>query len=198
LSELDISQEFLEENKKLCQPMPKSRRQGRYSKKNKEARRNEVYRLQFDYGYSARKIADIMKVSRNTVNGDVSYWYSKFLESNKIFDPETVVVMTLERLEIQYTRLREQLDKTDSQQEKNTIERLMLDVNSKFINTNLRLAESTIKIMDSATRRLNHWLEDDRSKMRYMTLFDRIRVSEKAQEKIERIISEDQKKGDYY
>lgn len=198
MSELDISQEFLEENKKLCQPMPKSRRQGRYSKKNKEARRNEVYRLQFDYGYSARKIADIMKVSRNTVNGDVSYWYSKFLESNKIFDPETVVVMTLERLEIQYTRLREQLDKTDSQQEKNTIERLMLDVNSKFINTNLRLAESTIKIMDSATRRLNHWLEDDRSKMRYMTLFDRIRVSEKAQEKIERIISEDQKKGDYY
>ena len=198
MSELDISQEFLEENKKLCQPMPKSRRQGRYSKKNKEARRNEVYRLQFDYGYSARKIADIMKVSRNTVNGDVSYWYSKFLESNKIFDPETVVVMTLERLEIQYTRLREQLDKTDSQQEKNTIERLMLDVNSKFINTNLRLAESTIKIMDSATRRLNHWLEDDRSKMRYMTLFDRIRVSEKAKEKIERIISEDQKKGDYY
>ena len=178
--------------------MPKPRRQGRYSKKNKEARRNEVYRLQFDYGYSARKIADIMKVSRNTVNGDVSYWYSKFLESNKIFDPETVVVMTLERLEIQYTRLREQLDKTDSQQEKITIERLMLDVNSKFINTNLRLSESTIKIMDSATRRLNHWLEDDRSKMRYMTLFDRIRVSEKAREKIERIISEDQKKGDYY
>ena len=52
--------------------------------------------------------------------------------------------------------------------------------------------------MDSVTNRLNDWLEKDRSKIRYMTLFDKIRVSSKAHEKIKMIINEDQKKGDYY
>ena len=59
MSELKISKEFLEENKSnLSQFMPKTRRRGPYSKQEKESRRNEVYRLHFDYGYSARKISE--------------------------------------------------------------------------------------------------------------------------------------------
>jgi len=202
MNELEISSEFIEENKKnLCQSMPKSnlrKKSGPYSKKHKEVRRNEVYRLHFDYGYSARRIADMMKINRNTVNGDIDYWNSKIVGSNIIFSPEDAIIITIHRLEIQRTRLREQLDKTDSSQEKNAINRLIFDINCKIMQTNHTLAESTIRIMDSATRRLNEWLKDDRSKTRFLTLFDRIRVSDKAHEEITRIISEDQKKGDYY
>jgi hypothetical protein len=182
----------------LSQFTPKPHRRGPYSKKDKEARRIEIHKFHFDYGYSARKIEEITKIRRNTINSDLNYWYSKIVENNNILDPEIAISISLERLEAQYTRLREQYDKADSQQEKNALERLMLDVNSKVINTNHRLAESTIKTMDSVTNRLNDWLEKDRSKIRYMTLFDKIRVSSKAHEKIKMIINEDQKKGDYY
>jgi len=182
----------------LSQFEPKPHRRGPYSKKDKEARRIDIHKLHFDYGYSARQIEEITKIRRNTINSDLNYWYSKIVENNNILDPEIAISISLERLEAQYTRLREQYDQADSQQEKNTLERLMLDVNSKVINTNHRLAESTIKTMDSATNRLNDWLEKDRSKIRYMTLFDKIRVSSKAHEKIKMIINEDQKKGDFY
>lgn len=178
--------------------MSKSRGRGPYSKRDKEARREEVYRLYFDCSYSARKIADMMKVNRNTVNVDISYWYSKFVEKANILDPATTIIATLERLEFQYERLRERYDKTDSNQEKNAIDRLMLDVNSKIIYTNHRLAESRIKIMNSTTEGINDWLKQERRETRFMTLFDRIRVSAESYEKIEEIISADKKKGFYY
>ncbi|MGI0058102.1 MAG: hypothetical protein ACREAK_12115 [Nitrosarchaeum sp.] len=197
--DIHIPQEFIDENKKnLCQFMPKSRRRGPHSAAEKNSRRNEVYRLHFEYGYSARKIAELMKINRNTANSDLAYWYSEIVGSHNIIDPTTIIVITLERLNAQYTRLREQCDKADSQQEKNSIERLMLDVSSKIIHTNIRMTESTIKVMDDATEQFNDWMKNDRSKTRYMTLFDLIRVSAKAREKIKMIISEDQKKGDYY
>ncbi len=198
MNELEISSEFIEENKKLCQTMPKNRKSGPYSKKDREARQNEVHRLYFEYGYSARKIADLMKVNRNTINGDLDYWHSKIVGSKNIFNPEEAILLTIHRLEVQRNRLMEELDKTDSSQEKNAIRRLIFDINCKIINTDHQLAESTIRILVSATERLNDWLKDNRREERYMTLLDKYRVSAKAYEKIEKIIKEDQKNGVYY
>ncbi len=200
MNEFGVTAEFIEQNKQYLSQFEQSttHRRGRYSKKDREARREEIHKLHFDYSYSARQIAGMMKIQRNTVNSDLNYWYSKIVESKNIIDPEIAIIIILERLEIQYTRLREQCDKTDSQQEKNAIERLILDVNSKIMYTNHRLAESTIKVRDTATKRLNEWLEEEKSKTRYVTSFDRIRVSINTQEEIAKIIHEDQKKGDYY
>ena len=199
MDELNISEEFLEENKQnLRQFAPKSRRRGPYSKIEKERRREEIYRLHFDYGYSARKIADLMKIERNTINADLNFVYANILENTNIIDPATTITLYLERLDIQYLRLRERYDKTGSNQEKNTIEKLMLDVNSRIISTNQRISESTVRVMDSATERLNEWLKDERSNTRYITMFDRFRVSIKAKEKIQQIIKADQKKGDFW
>lgn len=199
MNEIEISEEFLEENRQnLRQFTPKSRRRGPWSKRDKEARREKVYLLHFDYNFSARKIADMMKIQRNTVNSDLTYLYSKIVESKNIIDPATAIVITLERLDIQYERLRERYDKTDSHQDKNAVEHLMLNVNSRIMSINQRLAESTIKVMDDATERLNDWLKQDRSETRYMTFFDRLRVSATARDKIQKIINEDQKKGVYY
>ena len=92
--------------------MPKSHKRGPYSKQELENRRNEVYRLHFEYGYSARKIAGFMKINRNTVNGDINYWYSRIAKNNSIFEPEYAVIFNLQRLEIQRSRLRERLDKS--------------------------------------------------------------------------------------
>ncbi len=199
MNEFGVTAEFIEQNKhNLSQFRPKSRRRGPYSKRDKETRRFEVHRLCFDYGFSARIIAKMMKVNRNTVNADLNYLYSEIVETNNTIDPGILIAAMLERLDIQYSRLRKQYDETDSQQERNALERLMLEVNSRIITTNQKLAESKIKVKDLVTRSLNEHLEEDRSKTRYMTLFDRIRVSVTAHEQISKIIQEDQKKGDYY
>jgi hypothetical protein len=192
MSELKISKEFLEENKSnLSQFMPKVRRRGPYSKQEKESRLNEVYRLHFDYGYSARKISELMKVNRNTINGDVSYWYSKIISNHNIFDPEMDILIRLKRFEVQRTRLRIQTDKTNEFQEKLSLERLIVDIDSKVLQIYQKLGESTKRVMDAVTINLNHEMKKQKKDTRYMLLFDKIAVSERAKERIEQIIRED-------
>lgn len=82
-----VSKEFLAEEEKeavakkqrqLGQTMPKSEKKWRpYPVQAKKTRRDEVFRLHFDYGYYARKIADMLKINRNTINSDIIYWYSQ-------------------------------------------------------------------------------------------------------------------------
>ena len=107
--------------------MPKPHKRGPYSKQELEKRQNEVYRLHFEYGYSARKIAELMNINRNTINGDIKHWYSKVTKSHDI-QLESAIYTILERLDIQRTRVREYLDKTSNISEKISIERIILDL----------------------------------------------------------------------
>ena len=50
---------------------------GPYTKKEQEERRDEVFRLHFEHGYSALKISELMKINRNTINEDIKYLYSQ-------------------------------------------------------------------------------------------------------------------------
>ncbi len=99
---------------------------GPYTKQEIIDRKNEAYRLHFEYGYSARKIADLMKVNRNTINSDIDYWYSKIVDNTNEVDPSCAIMINIQRLDIQRSRLREQLDKTETFQEKLALERLIL------------------------------------------------------------------------
>ena len=188
----EIELNFLEENESnLSQFMPKSRKRGPYSKQEKESRRNEVYRLHFDYGYSARKISELMKVNRNTINGDISYWYSKVTSNHNVFDPEIDILICLKRFEVQRTRLRIQTDTTTEFHDKIALERLILDIDSKILQVYQKLGESSKRIMDAVTTNLNHEMKNQKKDTRYMLLFDKITASKRAKEKIEQIIRED-------
>lgn len=194
MSEIDsISSEFIEEN--LCQAMPKSPKTRIYTKDEKEKRRNEVYRLHFDYGYSARKIADMMKINRNTINSDIQYWYSQVTIKWKSVDPTSWIIRYIERLELQKTRLREEIDKTKNVQEKISIERLILDVESRILQTQLKLLESIRLNHELATKWLNDWMKKGKHKERYITYYDILGVSAKSKEKINKIINDDRKNG---
>lgn len=194
--ELNVSEEFIDQNKESLQNRPK-RRGGPYSKEEKIKRQNEVHRLHFEYGYSARKIAELMKINRNTVNGDLDYWYAKIIPDMSIFDPEYMVKVNLERLDIQRTRLREQLDKTDSFQERLSLERLIYEIDSKILHTYNKMIDSIRRVFDLSIQRTNDWLKENKKPDRCMTLFDTVIVSEKARQKIKKIINEDKKKAKF-
>lgn len=189
----EITPEFITENKNdLGQFMPKSHKRGPYTKHELETRRNEVYRLHFEYGYSGRKIAELMRINRNTINGDIRHLYSKVAKSNDI-QPESAIFTVLERLDVQRTRIREYLDKTSSISEKITIERMIIDVDSKIAQINQKLAESANRMANYAIEFLNEYMKSINSKERYLSVNQKLLVSEPASKQIDKIISEDKK-----
>ena len=188
----EITDEFMVENKNYYQKNNSQRRKGGpYSKHQRDKRREEVYRLHFEYGYSGRKIADLMKMNRNTINGDIDYWYSKIVKNTNLFNPEGAMIIMLERLEVQRTRLREKLDKVSNIQEKNTLERLIFDIDSKILYTYQKCSESRYQGHKVATDWFNDYMKKNKIDVRYITFYDTITVSEKAKEKINKIINED-------
>ena len=189
----EISHEFIQENQQLCQTMPKSQRHnGQYTKHEIQKRRNEVYRYHFEYGYSARKISELMNINRNTINGDIKHWYSKVAKSNDI-QVESAIFTVLERLDIQRTRIREYLDKTSNISEKIIIERMIMEIDYKISQINQKMTESSKRRSNYAIELLNEHQKSSNQKERYLTFDQKISVSEVAITKINAIIDEDKK-----
>ena len=183
-----VSDQFIEENKFYGKKSKKAG--GPYNKSDRIKRRNEVYRLHFEYGYSATKIAQLMQVNRNTINGDIDYWYSQVAKKWNRIDPVYSIVKQIESLEVQKSRAREELDKIINPYEKIVFERLIFDIDSKIMQTHIKLHESSVKVHELATKWLNDWMKKNKKDERYVTWFDVIKVSRKAQDRINKIIKE--------
>ena len=188
MDELNIFSEFIEDQKKLGQTMPK-RKGGRYTKHEQTKRQDEVYRLHFDYGYSARKIAKIMNINKNTINSDVDYWYSKITKKANILNPEDGIIRSIERLNLQRNRLRESLDKTQSFEERLKLERLIMESENKIGQMYLRISNSVAHVWNSVA----HAIIDIKSKKepRLMPLFGIFSVTDKASKEIDDIRERD-------
>ncbi|QDI89214.1 hypothetical protein Nisw_06600 [Candidatus Nitrosopumilus sp. SW] len=189
---LDVSSDFIESGKSLKNTS--SKRSGPYSKDEKIKRQNEVHRLHFEYGYSARKIAELMKVNRNTINDDIIFWYNKISHNDEVLDIENSILVIIQRFNVQRSRLRESLDKAENFQQKHAIERMIFDIDSKILNTRLKMENSVIRIQKFGIEYLNNWLKKNKKNERYMALLDTISLSEKAHQRISKIIKEDRKK----
>ena len=190
---LDVSSEFIESGK--SSKINSKKKGGPYSKDEKVKRLDEVYRLHFEYGYSARKISELMKINRNTINGDISHWYNRILINTNFLNLEGHIIISLERLEIQHSRLRENLDKSKKFQERHVIEKMIFDIECKIININMKLADSAKRIQKIKIDHLNNYLKTKGERTRYMSVFDKITVSEKAYEKISKIMRDDRNKA---
>ena len=166
---------------------------GPYTKDEQRKRRDEVYRLHFEYGYSARKIAEFLKVNRSTINRDVMYWYANISNKWRHFDPAYFVMNQVERLELQRTRLRKQLDNVESFQEKIIVEKLIFDIDMKIANFQIRLVESIPAIHKKVADKINKLKEKEKNGKRVFPEEMFYEVSEKAHEKIMNIYKKDMK-----
>ena len=193
----DIASEFITQSEsQLCQTMPKSKKGGPYPVNQKQKRQNEVYKLHFDHGYSARRIAEMMNVNRNTINGDLQYWYDAATKNKNYFDHEFYIAANLQRLDIQRSRLREKIDHTGNIRDQIALERLILDIDSKILYTYQKLSESSKRIFDTSVNSMNKWLKENNKDERYLSLLDKISVSSKAHQKIMQITKQDRTRVD--
>ncbi len=166
---------------------------GPYSKNEKNKRQNEVYRLHFERGYSAIKISEMMKINRNTINKDITYWYSILGNEWNSYDVESWCMKQAKRLESQRSRLFIELDKVQEISTKLAIEKMILDIDIKMMNFVTKTALSRTAVQEKGIKLVNKWLKRkkadlvviDGSRLRYAT--------RKTTKLIEKMLEEDLK-----
>jgi len=149
-----------------------------FTKIQRKERRNEVYRLHFDNGIPATRIAELIKVDRNTINNDLKILYNKAMKDyNSDMSYDDVINKQLVRLETQRERLL--LDLCDSKEINNkiTIERLIADIDFKIIGLMERLNQNIVQHSNEVIEHINKIAEKEKFKTRYTNLFEMYRIS---------------------
>jgi len=140
LSELTQTSDFSDQNlaNSSSEFKSKNKKGGPYSKQDKDLRMDEVCRLHFEYGYSAKKISELMRVNRNTINSDIKQLYSTLETNWEKTSAASLLQGHVASVLAQKSRLREELDNTEKISEKLAIEKMILQVESKINQFQLR------------------------------------------------------------
>jgi len=186
LLDVQVSDEFIEEGK-LCKVVQK-KPNAPYSKKDRLARRKEVYRLHIELGYSAVKIADLMKIHRNTINDDIKYLYSKISNQFEDYGYDVLIQKHIIRLETQRIRLIERLDKETDWNRKLALERMIMDLESKLLGITFKVSDSEYSRSVFAVEMANDILKKSKQEKRYYSHWEVFMISKDKRKKITEII----------
>ncbi len=102
------------------------------------------------------------------------------------------------RLESQRSRLREELDKTKNFQEKTSINKMLLDIDSRLIQFYLKIKTVDDVAYDLATERLNKWMKEKNDNHRFMRVGSLFKFSSNTFDKITKAIDEDKVQTKYH
>lgn len=183
---LEVPQEFIDEGK-LCKVVQKNRN-APYSKKDRLARRKEVYRLHFEEGWPAVRIADTMNIHRNTINEDIKHWYSKFTKEINEYGFDGVIQKYLLRIESQRTRLLVMLRMEQNVDRKCSIERLIMDSESRLANITLKAFDNEPSKLSFAIMLANAHFKKQKSDKRYYSPYEFQQTSKAQREAINKIL----------
>ena len=140
---------------------------GRYTKKEQEERKIQVYHLHFEENKSAIKIAELLNVNRNTINEDIRYWHLQLANEMKAQDLTAKMTKQIQRMEIQRDRLLEDLDEAESLDEKIKLEKFISDIDnrlvqlfSKMISSGIKSLEPTVKLEEINEDEIKEFVRD--------------------------------------
>lgn len=111
---------------------------GPYTKNEQDERRKNVYNMYFEKGFSAIKIANELKVNRNTINQDVKFLRSGLTQKDQI-KPAIWLLEQKEHLEQQKDRLLELLEITKDFEQRLRVEKIILDIEGKITNLVIKI-----------------------------------------------------------
>jgi len=124
-----------------------SKRGGPYTKKDQTARRNQVYKLYFEYGFPAVKIAEKLNVNRNTINEDIKYWYSQIAIESENLHPSYLLMKHIKFLESQKWRLHEELEEINELDKKLPVEKLIFEIENKITHILLKITQNRMSLI---------------------------------------------------
>jgi hypothetical protein len=130
---------YIEKRNANIQIMEIAQKQGGpYTKSEQDERRNKVYSMYFEKGFSAIKIAMELKVNRNTINQDVKFLRSELTQKDQI-KPAIWLLEQKEHLEQQKDRLIELLEITKDFEQRLRVEKIILDIEGKITNLVIKI-----------------------------------------------------------
>jgi hypothetical protein len=152
----------------------------------------EVYRLHFEKGIPAIRIADMMNVDRNTINNDLRILYNKALND---YNPnemtlDAILEKQLVRLETQRDRLSLYLCDASDLNNKIAIERLISDIDFKLIGVIERINQNLARFWDEVIKQINKAAENEKLKTRYTSPFEMNRISIESRKKLDELKEE--------
>ncbi len=139
---------------------------GPYTKNEKAKRQNEVFRLHFERGYPAVKISEMMKINRNTINSDINYWYSKLSEEWNSYSIDSWCMKQVHRLESQRARLFKELDKNQETSTILSIEKMILDIDTRMMNFVSKTITNQKVVKNQAVHWVNRWAKERKIDLR--------------------------------
>ena len=184
--DVQVSDEFIEEGK-LCKVVQK-KPNAPYSKKDRLARRKEVYRLHFELGYTAVRIADLMQIHRNTISEDIKYWYSKLSYQYTDYGFDALIQKHVIRFETQRTRLIERLEKETDWNRKLALEKTIMDLESKLLGITFRVADSEYSRSVFAVEMANDILKKSKNEQRFYSPWQTLLISKSKRMEIDKIL----------
>ncbi len=167
---------------------------GPYSISDRHKRRNEVFRLHFEQGYSATKIADMMKVNRHTISSDIQYGYEKLKKIWTKYDLESIGIRQFQRHENQRLRLEARLEVTDSDRDRIAYEKLIFDIDREIPNLFHKITNTQDMLYYHITKQMNILSEKNNLGMGFVCMHDMFRVSPETAKEVEKLLEEDMSK----
>jgi hypothetical protein len=149
-----------------------------FTRVQRKERRDEVYKLHFEHGVPATRIAELMKVDRNTINNDLKILYGKAIKDyNSDMSLDDIIEKQLVRLETQRDRLGIYLCDSNDINSKITIERMIADIEFKVIGVIDKINQNIVQHYDAVIEHVNKIAKDEKLKLRYTSLFELYRIS---------------------
>jgi predicted DNA-binding protein YlxM (UPF0122 family) len=167
---------------------------GPYTRNAKMKRQNEVYKLHFEHDYSAVKISELMKINRNTINSDISHWYTSLAEEWESYDMESWYMKQVRRLESQRSRIFEELSKAEDASARLSIEKMILDIDCKLMNFISKSSLSANSAHNGAVAWVNNWAKENNIDLKLMDAMKMNVASSETTEKIKKLLKDDMEK----
>ena len=140
---------------------------GRYTKKEQEERRLQVYHLHFEQEKPAVKIAEMLNVNRNTINDDIRYWHQQLANEMNAQDISAKMTKQIQRMDIQRDRLLGDLEDAESLEQRIKVERFISDIDNRLIGVYSKMIVNgkehlppTIKIKDIDEDEIKEFVRD--------------------------------------
>jgi hypothetical protein len=123
----------------------------------------ELYKLHFEDALPAIRIAELMKVDRNTIDNDLKIRYKKAMKDyNSDLTFDDIIEKQLMRLETQRDRLGLYLSDAKEFNNKITIELLITDIDFKVIGVMERLIQNIVTHYKEVIERVNYIAEKEK------------------------------------
>jgi DNA-binding CsgD family transcriptional regulator len=179
-------------NTNLVKPRQNSKQKKKFApftRAQRKDRREEVYKLHFEHGMPATRIAELMKVDKNTINNDLKILYRKTMRDYYLDSTlDDIIYKQLLRLETQRDRLGLYLSDAKEINNKMTIERLLSDIDFKVLGIIDKIRQNTEEHYNEVMKHINNIAEEEGLKMRFTTLFQLRKISIDTRQDLDKLV----------